>query len=111
VELTLVRDDRQDATVLTLTGEVDVHTAPALREALIAAEARGLAVIVDLSGVPFMDSTGLGVLIGALGRAIEDDQRLVLCAVPDRIARLLTVTGLSERFEIARDSAHALGLE
>jgi anti-sigma B factor antagonist len=111
VELTCVREDRPDATVLTVTGEVDVHSAPALREALVEAEARGLTIVVDLSGVPFMDSTGLGVLIGALGRAIDEDRRFVLCAIPERIDRLLSLTGLADRFEVAKDSAHALGLE
>jgi anti-anti-sigma factor len=111
VELTCVREDRPDATVLTVSGEVDVHSAATLREALVDAEEQGATIVVDLAGVPFMDSTGLGVLIGALGRALDEDRRLVLCAVPERIDRLLTLTGLGDRFEVAKDVGHALGAE
>jgi anti-sigma B factor antagonist len=66
-------------------------------------------VVVDLAGVPFMDSTGLGVLVGALARAREADRRLVLAAPTDRIVRLLRLTGLDGQFEVAPDVAAAVG--
>ena len=54
-------------TILGVTGEVDVATAPSMREQLIALIAGGDSrLIVDLSPVDFLDSTGLGVLVGAL---------------------------------------------
>jgi anti-sigma B factor antagonist len=71
--------------VIHVSGEIDMATAPRLRQALVAEIDGGCrSVVVDLSGVQFVDSTGLGVLIGALVRA-------------RRVGGDLTVTGLSPR--------------
>jgi anti-sigma B factor antagonist len=87
--------------VLTPVGELDVHTADVLRDAVRAAESGAPGVItVELAGVSFMDSTGLGVLIGALTRARERKGRIVLAAPVPRVARLLALTGMDEQFEI-----------
>lgn len=87
--------------VLTVAGEVDVHTASRLREALTAAEAAAPPrIVVDLEGVPFMDSTGLGVLVGALARARDSEREVVLASVPPRVGRLLRLTGLDQQFAI-----------
>lgn len=103
VELTVTRDERDTATVLVVSGEVDVHTAQRLRDEVKASEARDVPLVVDLSGVPFMDSTGLGVLVGALARSRETGHRLVLCAVPSRTRRLLSLTGLDGEFDLVSD--------
>ena len=58
--------DVQGASVVEVAGEVDAHTAPTVRNAVEAAIVPGARVIVDLSGVSFLDSTGLGVLVTAL---------------------------------------------
>jgi anti-sigma B factor antagonist len=109
VELELAVRRTDDATVIAPTGEVDVHTAPQLRAAIVEAEERGaeVDVLVDLTAVTFMDSTGLGVLVGALARSREAGQRLVLCGVGGRIQRLLHLTGLDAAFELAATPADA----
>jgi anti-sigma B factor antagonist len=72
--------------VVAVRGEVDIATAGLLRDHLRAALTAGLAVVVDLGDVPFMDSTGLGVLVDASKRAHAAGTALVL-ARPQRIVR------------------------
>jgi anti-sigma B factor antagonist len=112
VELTVATTARDGALVVKATGEVDVHSAGLLRTAITEAEssaADGQALVVDLAGVPFMDSTGLGVLVGALARAREADRRLVLAGPTERIVRLLRLTGLDTQFETVNDVTGAFG--
>jgi anti-sigma B factor antagonist len=108
VDLTIARDERDTATVLVVSGEVDVHSAARLRDEVHSAELRDLALVIDLQAVPFMDSTGLGVLVGALARSQDSGRRLVLCGVSDRILRLLSLTGLDGRFTLVDDVDAAL---
>src|SRR4051794_23098977 len=89
-----------------LRGELDISTAPRLEEDLRRAEADGPAVImVDLSGLDFMDSTGLRLLISADLRAREAGRRLVLVQGNEMVQRVLRLTRLDERLEIVDDPA------
>lgn len=82
-------------TVVAVAGEVDVYTAPALDEVLSAAIAEGRAdLVVDLSGVSFLDSTGLGVLVKALKRAREADGSLAVATESERVLKVFRITGL-----------------
>lgn len=72
--------------VLAVRGEVDIATAPELRERLAETVVAYDAVVVDLERVPFMDSTGLGVLVAAQRRAAAAGHAVVL-ARPQRIVR------------------------
>lgn len=72
--------------VVAVRGDVDLATAPALRDALAAAVRESDAVVVDLAEVPFMDSTGLGVLVAAANRARAGGRTFVL-ARPRQIVR------------------------
>jgi anti-sigma B factor antagonist len=88
-----------DCAVLRVAGEVDVHTAPALREQLLDLAAKGAVhVIADMSRVDFLDSTGLGVLVGGLKRLREHDGSLTLVISATRILRLFEMTGLTRVF-------------
>jgi anti-sigma B factor antagonist len=84
--------------LLTVSGEIDLYTAPKLREAL--GEAEGGNVAVDLRGVRFMDSMGLGVLIGARRRTVEGDGRFALVCTEGPVLRVLDVSGLTTVFEV-----------
>lgn len=88
-------------TVLTVSGELDVATAPALRERLHAlADARPCRLVLDLQAVSFMDSTALAVFIGAKTR-IGDDGRMALVIARDSYARLIVdVVGLAEVLDV-----------
>jgi len=85
--------------VLTVNGEIDLYTAPKLREALGEADG-GADVVVDLRGVRFMDSMGLGVLIGARRRTVEGDGRFALVCTEGPVLRVLDVSGLTTVFEV-----------
>lgn len=93
--------DRGDWAVLAVTGEIDVATAPQLREALVGlvGDERSR-IVVDLSGVDFLDSTGLGVLVGALKRARSHDGELALACAQPRVLRVFEITGLTQVFAI-----------
>lgn len=87
--------------VVTVSGEVDVATAPAVRDCLdqVISRDRG-PVVVDLVGVTFIDSTGLGVLIGAHRRCGELGRVLHVVVVEQRIRKVFEITGLTELFPI-----------
>lgn len=88
-----------DCAVLKVAGEVDVYTAPALRERIRDLAAKGAVhVIADLSRVDFLDSTGLGVLVGGLRRLREHDGSLTLVISATRILRIFDITGLTRVF-------------
>ena len=88
-----------DCAVLQVTGEVDVYTAPILRERIRDLAAKGAVhIIADLRRVDFLDSTGLGVLVGGLKRLREHDGSLTPVISTTRILRILEVTGLTTVF-------------
>lgn len=95
--------------VITVSGEIDVATAPQLREALHGVIARGEAtVVLDLLGVTFLDSTALGVLVGALKRCRELGGELHVVVADPRIVKIFEITGLTSVFSIA-DSLESAG--
>lgn len=112
MDLAVTTDRVPGGLLLAVTGEVDLHTAPTLRSALDSAVAEagshGPDVVVDLSGVGFMDSTGLGELVGAHKALARGDGRLHLVPGSDRVARLLAITALDEVLEVHADRASAL---
>jgi anti-sigma B factor antagonist len=93
----LIRQEKLiDETVLFLSGEIDAYTAPKLREELTPLTELGKNVKIDLSEVHYIDSTGLGIFIGALKATHIYKGSLVLTGMSERIRRLFTITGLSE---------------
>jgi len=90
-----------DTPVVAVTGEIDVATAPDLREHLVALESTGAtAVVVDLTNVSFIDSTALGVLVGAFRRLRNAGGVLRLVVTEPRIIKVLEITELVRVFPI-----------
>ena len=88
-------------TVVEVSGEIDVYTAPKLREALLnLVESGNYRLIVDMEGVEFLDSTGLGVLVGGLKRVRAHDGAIDIACTQGRILRIFKITGLSNVFAI-----------
>jgi anti-sigma B factor antagonist len=88
-------------TVVQVVGEIDVYTAPQLRERLDAEiDAGRYDLVVDLSGVSFMDSTGLGVLVGRLKQIRLNDGSMRLVCAHDRVLKVFVITGLDKVFAI-----------
>jgi len=97
----VVDDARDGVTVVAVSGEVDVATAPALRERLNQVIERDQGpVVVDLLQVSFIDSTGLGVLVGALKRCREADRDLRVVVAEPRIQKVFDITGLTALFSL-----------
>jgi len=96
-----VDDSRSPYTVLSVKGEVDVYSAPRLREKLVELVSQGKhQIVVDLEGVDFLDSTGLGVLVGGLKRLRSHDGDLTLVCTHQRILKVFEITGLTKVFSI-----------
>lgn len=95
MKLSVGTTERDDVIVLTVSGEVDVYTAPQLRSALEERIAAGhKAFVVDMQEVAFLDSTGLGVLVGRLKAVKKVDGWLRVVCTNERILRLFGITGL-----------------
>ena len=96
-ELEIRVDHEVDTEVLSLYGELDHSNAQVLESSLLGAESRATeAIILDLSGLEFCDSTGLGVIIRAVTRSRQDSDRLVMLRAQDQVQRLLAISGLEE---------------
>jgi anti-sigma B factor antagonist len=110
MDLTLnVYSDTPGSTVIAVGGEIDVYSAPKLRERLIAlVDAGSYNLIVDMEAVEFLDSTGLGVLVGGLKRVRAHDGWIDLVCTQGRILRIFRITGLSKVFSIYNSVAEAL---
>jgi anti-anti-sigma factor len=91
-----------DCVTLRLSGEVDLNTAQSMREAALdAMRHHGTNLRIDLSGVTFLDSTGLEVLLATRRRATLEGGQLHLVDPTQAVMRVLEVTGIKHLFEIA----------
>jgi anti-sigma B factor antagonist len=98
------------ATVLSVSGELDLASSPVLEEELErVAESDADVVIVDLRELEFMDSTGLSVLVRAHQRAEEQGRRFGLVNGSQQVQRLLTLTGVADRLTRADTPEELLG--
>lgn len=90
-----------DRTVLFLTGEIDIYTAPKLKEQMVPiVEVKNSVTEVDMEEVNYMDSTGIGVFINALKVAKQSESQFRLINLQERVLRLFSITGLDEVLEI-----------
>jgi len=96
--------------VVAVRGEIDLFTAPDLKTTLLGAIDAGRSrIVVDLSETTFLDSTALGVLIGAVKRLRARDGALTIVNTDANIAKTFEITGLDQIFAISptRDEAIA----
>lgn len=107
-QLTIDQSTIGEYTVLDVAGEIDLATAPQFEEQ-VANVAGDKPLVVDMSNVTFMDSTGLRVLIGAHERAEESGGRLSIVAADGPVTKLLNITGVAEWLNVypTRSSATA----
>lgn len=112
MDLGLDVTENNGVTVLAVRGQVDVYTAPRLRERLVELAGEGhYRIVVDLEGVDFLDSTGLGVLVGGLKRLRSHDGDLQLVCTQHRILKVFEITGLTKVFSIFDSVEAAVGAE
>jgi anti-sigma B factor antagonist len=101
MELALTARSIADRTILEVGGEIDVYTAPSLREKIVTlVEAGSMILIVDLTHVEFLDSTGLGVLVGALKRLRNLGGTFCVVCDQERLLKIFRITGLDRVFTI-----------
>jgi anti-sigma B factor antagonist len=99
-----------DVWVVTPRGEIDAYSAPSLREDLrVLVEERGaLVVVIDLSAVTFLDSSGLGAIVGTLRRLRERDGRLTIVEPKTAASRIFEHTGLDAVLDLYDDRGKAV---
>ncbi|MCF6093753.1 STAS domain-containing protein [Microaerobacter geothermalis] len=110
VQLTLkkVKDDHR--ITLYMSGEIDAFTSTQLKEGLESCyQEKATHVILDFGDVHYMDSTGLGVLIGALKHTKQHGIRFQLINLNARLKRLFSITGLTEVMEIKDEGEQGNG--
>lgn len=107
-ELTTERPS-PDTAIIAVGGEIDIFTAPDVRRVGLEAVTDGATrVILDLSRTTFLDSTGLGVIIGLSKRVRPSGGDVVIVNIDAGIARTFEITGLNEIFRICETRAEAL---
>ena len=105
MEFDILQEQRGDLPLLRVRGELDIYTAPRLKETVLAAlngGARSLAI--DLSAVEFLDSTGLQVLMSAKKRTAERGGDVYLMGVGGQVRRVFNLLSLERIFKICRES-------
>lgn len=94
--------------LVAVAGEVDISTAPQLREQLAGLAGKGRPLIIDLDRVNFIDASGLGVLAGTAKRAAAHGTSLHVVAARPHTRRLFSITGLDQHIPLTRTLAEAL---
>ena len=99
----------EGAVVVVASGEIDLATSPALRSALTADDVQAPLIVLDLRKVSFIDSSGLGVIVGQQKRSQEDGHQFVVAV--DRgsaVQRILDLSGLIKILDVVADPAERL---
>lgn len=101
MDLTLATREVDGRAVVSVGGEIDVYTAPKLRDCITELVGAGsYNIVVDLEAVEFLDSTGLGVLVGGLKKVRAHDGSLDLICTQERLLKIFRITGLAKVFVI-----------
>lgn len=102
------RTVREGIPAVDVHGEIDVYTSPRVKETINGLIQEGHHhLIINLEGVRYIDSTGLGVLIGALKKVREHKGRIMLICTNPQIKKIFNITGLVKIFEIYQDEDEA----
>lgn len=97
-ELSFATDQQDGRTVLTVVGEIDMQTAPALRAQVDDLDVAHGTLVLDLVGVDFLDSSGLGALLGIKKQQDRAGGQLLLAQVSDAVLRIIQITKMDRVF-------------
>lgn len=101
MELDISTENTGPSCTISLKGEVDVYTSPRLKQELVDVSDAGCSnIVVDLEGLEFIDSSGLGVLVSGLRRVKERGGTLRLVCTKDSILKIFRITGLDRVFPL-----------
>lgn len=105
MNLEITVEEKDEATRVNLSGEIDIYTAPKLKETLLPLTTKSNHQLeINLKEVGYMDSTGLGVFISVLKSTKEHGSHFKLLNLQDRVERLFSITGLTEIIDIEDDN-------
>src|SRR5687767_443536 len=105
MEFSVRQEKRGQIPVLRVRGEVDIYTAPRLKEAVVSAlEGNATSLAFDLSDVEFLDSTGLQVLMSAKKRTAERGGDVYLLGVAGQVRRVFSLLSLDRIFQLCREA-------
>ena len=110
----ILQDRDGDVTIVAPAGRLDAASAPTLKSALEALDAAGVRrLVIDLAGVEYISSAGLGVLFGLAKRIRETGGALAICALSDQVRRVFELAGYTPHFTVTATRneavAHARG--
>ena len=109
MDLTLATREVDGRAVVAVGGEIDVYTAPKLRDKITELVGNGeYHLVIDMEKVDFLDSTGLGVLVGGLKKVRAHDGSMRLICNQERLLKIFRITGLAKVFVIHGSQAEAL---
>ena len=100
-ELIMTEENLEHAAKVVISGEIDIYTAQQFKEKLYnIVDSSSKDIVMDCSGLDYIDSTGLGIFVGALKKARLTDTNLSLENIRDNISKLFYITGLDKLFII-----------
>jgi len=101
---------RGDTLIVRLEGELDHHTADMVRQRVESELDRGITshLVINMERLSFMDSSGLGVILGRYKRVTAGDGRMSLCAVNDQLKKLFELSGMLKILRIYATESQAL---
>ncbi|MGN6129216.1 MAG: anti-sigma factor antagonist [Nocardioidaceae bacterium] len=109
MDLSLETRHADGHTIIEVGGEIDVYTAPKLRDKITELVSNGdYHLVIDMEKVDFLDSTGLGVLVGGLKKVRAHDGSMRLICNQERLLKIFRITGLAKVFAIHGSQADAL---
>ena len=109
MDLSLQTREADGRTIVSVGGEIDVYTAPKLRDKITELVGEGHhQLVIDMENVDFLDSTGLGVLVGGLKKLRAHDGSMQLICTQERLLKIFRITGLAKVFAIHSSQSEAL---
>lgn len=104
-----VKCDQSTCTIIDLEGELDTYSCPAVREIIVRLVDEGKKLLLlNMGGVEYIDSAGLGTLVGGLKRTNEHGGQLKIVNANDQIQKVFNITGLVRVFDQYKDEDEAL---
>ncbi len=101
-------EEKENIGVVIVEGEVDMFTSPGLRDKLVPFFEKGVkGIIVNLSGVSFMDSSGIATLVEGLQWSKKDNKKFILAGLGTNVMNALSLTKLDKVFDIQTNADDA----
>lgn len=99
--LQILKEENNDEIIIKPVGEVDIYTSPDLKETLTEIiNQSNVNMVIDGEKLEYIDSTGLGVLIGALKKIKEKERNITITNIKPNIKKLFDITGLNKVFVV-----------